>query len=109
LACDGGHEALVRLFIGAGANVNAQTQSRYKAYSRRYSYDNALQSASGNGFEGIIKLLLDKDADVNAQSDTQGDPKLFPNALQAASKGDHENIVKLLLEHGTDPLSLVTD
>jgi ankyrin repeat protein len=108
LACDGGHEALVRLFIGARANVNAQTQPQYKAYSRRYSYDNALQSASGNGFEGIIKLLLDNGADVDAQSDTQGDPKLFPNALQAAFEGDHENIVKLLLEHGTDPLSLVT-
>jgi ankyrin repeat protein len=81
---------------------------RYKAYCRHYSYDNALQSASGNVFEGIVKLLLDNRADVNAQSDAQGDLTLSAKALQTASKGDHENIVKLLLEHGADPLSLVT-
>jgi ankyrin repeat protein len=46
---------------------------------REDNYGNALQAASLQGHEAIVKLLLEKGADVNAQGGHYG------NALQAAS------------------------
>jgi ankyrin repeat protein len=57
---------------------------------------NAIQAASIEGHEQIVKLLLNQGADVNAQGG------LFGNALQAALEGGHEQIVKLLLNRGAD-------
>ncbi|KAK4220982.1 ankyrin repeat-containing domain protein, partial [Podospora fimiseda] len=57
---------------------------------------NALQAASSEGHQEIVKLLLDKGADVNAQGGFYG------NALQAASSEGHQQIVKLLLDKGAD-------
>ncbi|PWO15022.1 hypothetical protein PtrARCrB10_12117, partial [Pyrenophora tritici-repentis] len=51
------HEAIVKLLLNKGADVNAQGGE----------YGNALQAASAGGHEAIVKLLLDKGAGVNAQ------------------------------------------
>ncbi|KAJ3898534.1 ankyrin repeat-containing domain protein [Lentinula edodes] len=59
-------------------------------------FGNALQAASSEGHESIVKLLLEHDANVNAQGGH------FGNALQAASSKGHESIVKLLLENNAD-------
>ena len=64
-----------------GAEVNAEGAE----------YGNALQAASYNGYEAIVKVLLENGAEVN----TTGGK--FGNALQAASYRGKETIVKLLL------------
>ncbi|KAJ6041392.1 uncharacterized protein N7446_010721 [Penicillium canescens] len=51
-------------------------------------------SASFNGYEKIVQLLLERGAQVNAQDG------VFGNALRAASVGGHEKIIQLLLERG---------
>lgn len=51
-------------------------------------------SASHNGYEKVVQVLLEKGAEVNAQGGEYG------NALQAASWGGHEKIVQLLLASG---------
>jgi ankyrin repeat protein len=55
---------------------------------------NALQVASVEGNEAIVRLLLEKGAEVNAQGGH------FGNALQSAAVMGHEAIVRLLLEKG---------
>ena len=59
-------------------------------------YGNALQAASFQGHEEVVKLLLNKGAKVNAQCGH------FGNALQAASFQGHERVVKLLLNQGAE-------
>ncbi|EMR87690.1 putative ankyrin repeat-containing protein [Botrytis cinerea BcDW1] len=59
-------------------------------------YGNALQAASYEGHEAVVKLLLEAKADVNAQGGYYG------NALQAASYEGNEAVVKLLLEAKAD-------
>jgi ankyrin repeat protein len=53
-------------------------------------------SASLNGYEKVVLLLLEKGAEVNAQGGHYG------NALQAASVRGHDKTVQLLLESGAD-------
>jgi ankyrin repeat protein len=81
-----GHEAVVRLLLDEGADVNVQ--GRY--------FGTALQAASLIGHEVIVRLLLDRGADVNVQGG------LYGTALQAASLIGHEVIVRLLLDRGAD-------
>ncbi|KAI1584776.1 ankyrin repeat domain containing protein [Pyrenophora tritici-repentis] len=45
------------MLLDAGADVNAQGGD----------YGNALQAASAEGHEQVVKMLLDAGADVNAQ------------------------------------------
>lgn len=80
------HEAIVRLLLEKGADVNVQGGK----------YGNALQAAAYNGRESIVQLLLDKGAEVNAQG---GD---YKNALQAAAIYGWESIVQLLLDNGAE-------
>jgi ankyrin repeat protein len=64
----------VKVLLEKRAEVNAQ----------RGYYGNALQAASLNGHEGIMKMLLEKGAKVNAQGGAYG------NALRAATYNGHE-------------------
>ena len=70
LAAENGHEKVVELLLGNGADVNAQGGD----------FGNALQAASYGGHEKVVELLLGKGADVNAQRGNYG------NALQAAAQ-----------------------
>jgi len=82
-----GHEAVARLLLEKGANVNAQGGG---------FFGNALQVASWAGHEAIAQLLLEKGADVNAQGGYYG------NSLQVASAEGHEAVARLLLEKGAN-------
>ncbi|KAK0817611.1 hypothetical protein LTR75_002946 [Friedmanniomyces endolithicus] len=74
------HKKIVDLLLAAGA-----------------SGEDALEVASGAGFEEIVELLLEHGADVNAPP-RYGDG----TALQAASFGGFEVVVALLLAAGAD-------
>ena len=55
LAAESGYDAVVKLLLDKGADINAQGGE----------YGNALQAASHRGHERVVKLLLDKGANVN--------------------------------------------
>jgi ankyrin repeat protein len=59
----------------------------------------ALWNACANGFESIVKLLLENGVKVNSC-----DPD-NESALHATSARRHQNIVQILLEHGADALA----
>jgi hypothetical protein len=82
----GYYEIVYIVLLQTGADVNAQGGH----------YGNALQAASYDGREAVVRLLLKEGADVNEQGGTYG------NALQAASYHGHEAVVRLLLEKGAN-------
>ncbi|EAQ86879.1 hypothetical protein CHGG_08132 [Chaetomium globosum CBS 148.51] len=119
-ACFAGLVTPAQILISKGADVNAQGGE----------YGNALQAASSEGHQKIVKLLLDKGADVNAQggllrqrspkpphrkahqeivkllldkgADVNAQGGFYGNALQTASSEGHQEIVKLLLDKEAD-------
>ncbi|KAK8105277.1 F-box and WD domain-containing protein [Apiospora kogelbergensis] len=76
-----------RVLLEKSADVHAQSAN---------NMGNALQAASLNGHEAVVRLLLDRSAHVNAQGGEWG------SALQAASLNGHEAVVRLLLDRGAD-------
>ncbi|KAK9441880.1 Pfs, NB-ARC and Ankyrin domain protein [Metarhizium brunneum] len=82
-----GHEAVVKLLLEKGANIEAIDNL----------YDQTpLLWAAGDGHEAVVKLLLEKGADIKAKDDTGQTP------LSWAAKNGHEAVVRLLLEKGAD-------
>jgi ankyrin repeat protein/adenylate kinase family enzyme len=77
-----GHNAIIEILLGVGANVNAQGGE----------YGNALQAAAWNGSAETVKILLDAQANVNAQGGEYG------NALQAAASRGSAEKVRILLD-----------
>ena len=84
IASSNGREPVV-LEHGADPNQSNETIS-----------SSPLQTASWNGHEAVVRLLLEYKADPNRPGG-RGYP------LQAASWNGHEAVVRLLLEHGADP------
>ncbi|KAJ5741611.1 hypothetical protein N7533_011020 [Penicillium manginii] len=80
-ACLQGLKVTAENLVSSGADINAKGGK----------CGTALQAASGEGYQEVIKLLLSKGAKVNAQGGEYG------TALQAASYGGHREIIKLLL------------
>jgi len=85
-ASEFGHEEVVRLLLGSGANASAQGGQYYTA----------LQAASRIPHVKIVQLLIDNGADVHAQGGK------FHSALHAASAAGSIEIVQLLIERGAD-------
>jgi len=81
-----GHEAIAKLLIENGADVNAQGGK----------YGNALQISLLQGRKAITKLLIKNGADMNAQRGEYG------NALQVALLRSHKATAKLMIENGAD-------
>ncbi|KAI2479376.1 fibronectin type 3 and ankyrin repeat domain protein 1 [Pyrenophora tritici-repentis] len=73
--------SLERTLLDKGINVNAQGRG----------YGNALQAASAQGHEQVVKALLDAGAEVNAQGGYYG------NALHAAAYFGESAVLKLLV------------
>ncbi|KAG8823600.1 hypothetical protein FRC19_003481 [Serendipita sp. 401] len=81
-----GNEAVARLLIEAGANVNMKAGT--------WGY--ALQVAAKRGHHEVVTLLLENGADINAVGGE------FGTALQAAANEGNDTVVSLLLENGAD-------
>lgn len=79
-----GYEAVVRLLVDNGAQVNPKGGVG----------ENPLCVASMRGNEKIVQILLEKGADVNAGENSE--------ALIIASGHGHEQIVRMLVEKGAD-------
>lgn len=86
LAAEKGHEAIVDLFLKAGADTEART---------RYG-QTPLLLAARQGHLAIVKQLLDARANVNARDNILWAP------LHEAARQGHETIVKGLLDAGAD-------
>ena len=86
MACQAGHECVMRLLIEEGAEVNAKGGH----------YGKALIAACAKGRRNIVHLLLDRGADVDAKGGFHG------KALYAACFLNYPNIVQLLLDRGAD-------
>ncbi|KAL7937040.1 ankyrin repeat-containing domain protein [Trichoderma chlorosporum] len=82
-ASESGYEAIVRILLDNGADVNA------------HGWGTALTAASGNGHKETVQILLDNGADVNIRGDI-GSP------LKRASERNHKEIVQMLLDSGAD-------
>ena len=97
LACENNSPDIVRMLLGAGANINTVL----KGY--RYIYGTALIAACSEGYLEIAKLLLVSGAEVNLAA--EGSSGKLP--LRAACRYGHLDIAKLLLESGADVNAVV--
>ena len=100
-AVEENRSSLVRLLIQKGTDLNAQG-GRYGNALQTASYQGHEQvvsllldggAASIEGHEQVVSLLLERGADVNAQGGE------CSNALQAASDGGHEKVVEMPTVH----------
>ncbi|KAJ5778584.1 hypothetical protein N7520_001830 [Penicillium odoratum] len=94
-----GHPNVVKILLGAGANVNAQGGR----------YGNALQAAVYRRKSEIVKILLDAGADVNAQGGEYGNALqaaggLYGSSLLAAVYEGNAEQVQILLRAGANAL-----
>ena len=85
LAAEKGHEAIARLLLNRGVNIEAQ---------RRYGAT-ALHLAAENGHEAVARQILGCGADAKAMSGSG-------TALHLAAKKGHKAVTRLLLDHGAD-------
>jgi ankyrin repeat protein len=83
-AAENGHEAVVKLLLERGAELEAEDNKGRMS----------LSWAAENGHESVVKLLLEKDAVLQDKTGYSRTPLLW-----AVEKG-HEVAVKLLLEEG---------
>ncbi|KAH7014113.1 uncharacterized protein B0I36DRAFT_425694 [Microdochium trichocladiopsis] len=88
-ALAGGQEAIVRVLLDNGPDVNLPSA----AFGR---YGHALQAASARGQIRIVQMLLQAGADVNGRGDEHD------TALTAASRHGHIEIIRILLDAGAN-------
>ena len=86
LAANRGHEAVVRLLLVKGADINAKDGIGLTV----------LMGAAIEGHEAIVRLLLEKGSDINAK-DEDGN-----TALITAAGCGRATAIRLLLEKGAD-------
>ncbi|RYP70906.1 hypothetical protein DL771_005156 [Monosporascus sp. 5C6A] len=89
-AAEQGHEAVARLLLDRGADVNAEDVN--------VDGETALILAAKQGHEAVARLLLDRGAEVNAKSINS----ISETALIGAVRQGHEAVARLLLDRGAD-------
>lgn len=104
LAVEEGNTEIVRLLIGAGADVN-YVLPQQEFHSSNTSGVSALLVAVDKGNSEILRLLIDAGADVNYVLPEQKFPSknaTGASALLLAVKAGDEKIVKQLIDGGAD-------
>ncbi|KAL6894722.1 hypothetical protein GGI43DRAFT_424618 [Trichoderma evansii] len=86
VALGNGHEAMARLLINKGADINARNKLG----------ETPLLLALEKGYEAAARLLIDKGADINARNKYKDTPLLW------ALENSHEAVVRLLINKGAD-------
>ena len=84
-----GHEAVVKLLLEKGAEVDSESDNG----------QTPLSWAAGDGHEAVVKLLLEKGAKLETKDEEYG-----RTPLSWAARNGHEAVVKLLLEKGAKKL-----
>ena len=105
MAAANGKEAMVRVLIAAGAEVNS-TQNRAGDSCT------ALHRAAHEGKTKVAEILLNAGANIHAltESDDAGDgDRNALTPLWLASESGHESTVKLLLMRGAHPIDVAPD
>jgi ankyrin len=101
-ACHG-DEALVRLLLARGADINVRTASEFDPPDARSSVSDEcplktpLFAAAAGGRLAVARLLLDHGADLKLNDPWYG------TALHRAAAEGEVKVAKLLLERGADP------
>ncbi|KXX74220.1 Ankyrin repeat domain-containing protein 17 [Madurella mycetomatis] len=108
-----GHDAMVKLLLDRGANIDLryhgqqeEAKTQWSSYfwirgrnieSRDVNYHRSpLSWAAGEGYDTVVNLLLDRGANIEAQDITGQSP-----LSQAAGRG-RERMVNLLLDRGAN-------
>ena len=86
-AARGGHEAIVRRLLDAGAQVDFAPRGDATP----------LMAASRHGHLGVVELLIDHRADADIAVSGDGSP------LISAARGGQSDVVRRLLDAGADP------
>ncbi|KAI9855850.1 MAG: hypothetical protein M1813_009369 [Trichoglossum hirsutum] len=109
LAVENGHEAVVRLLLKNGADVNGEEEEvEVKDEFKRTTVRRrtALHLATKSGYEAVVRLLLENGADVNAEVEVKDGFERTTvrrgTALHLATENEYEAVVRLLLENGAD-------
>ena len=92
IAAHKGNEAVVRLLLYHGANVN-----------QRSVYGSTLDYAVAEGRETIVRLLLENGAEVTVEAPTPYYGLQGLTTLVLAARAGHTGIMKLVLDKGTYP------
>ncbi len=95
LCAEGGNESLVKLLVGAGADVN-MSPSGDLALEHLLSGQTPLYGAAKKGHYHICKYLIESGAQVATQTMTGATP------LYTAVEEGHAEICQLLIEYGAD-------
>ncbi|KAF7554286.1 hypothetical protein G7Z17_g3000 [Cylindrodendrum hubeiense] len=85
-ATEKGHEAILKLLIDKGADIESENESGRTP----------LSWAAENGHDGVVRLLLDEGVDIESEDEYSRMP------LSWAAENGHEAVIKLLLDKGAD-------
>ncbi|KAI1758603.1 hypothetical protein GGR53DRAFT_235544 [Hypoxylon sp. FL1150] len=94
-ACENGHEAVVRLLLENGAELDFEDAS-----------GTLLAHAALGGHEAVVEVLIQKGADIDSIATRPYDIGMTP--LMFAAESGNEAIVRLLLEKGAEINTKVT-
>lgn len=98
-AAQHGQDKTAQRLLEKGASVNVQARMSVLDDTLRPCDGTPLFIAAKNGFETIVRLLIENDADVNSR-DEEGDSGWTP--LFFAVVNGHEAVVRLLVKDSAD-------